>query len=194
MSELNKDIYLIKSGQKNIKELEKIDLIFEGLFNYFNQDILSVLEELLLEYSELPINNCNKLFISLGILNDYEFFNKYKEDVYNELITFSNFEPPEGIVVDNFYKTISINRLYRHFVHKDFDKKDIINDINLKSVEGIDFQFDWFVLEKYNIEIIDDILYRVDLVYFKNNYLKNSDQINAYEEYKEYLVKLKQKR
>lgn len=194
MSELNKDLYLIKSGLKNIKELEKIDLIFEGLFNYFNQDILSVLEELLLEYSELPINNCNKLFISLGILNDYEFFNKYKEDVYNELITFSNFEPPEGIVVDNFYKTISINRLYRHFVHKDFDKKDIINDINLKSVEGIDFQFDWFVLEKYNIEIIDDILYRVDLVYFKNNYLKNSDQINAYEEYKEYLVKLKQKR
>lgn len=194
MSELNKDIYLIKSGQKNIKELEQIALIFEGLINYFNQDILSVLEELLLEYSQLPINDCDILFVSLGILNDYEFFNKYKEDVYNELITFSNLEPPEGIVVVNINKTISINRLYRHFVHKDFDKKDIINDINLKSVEGVDFQFDWFVLEKYNIKIIDDILYLVDLVYFKNNYLKNSDQINAYEEYKEYLIRLKQKR
>lgn len=194
MSELNKDIYLIKFGQKDIRELEQIDLIFEGLINYFNQDILSVIEELLLEYSQSHIDDCDILFISLIILNDYDIFNKYKDDVYNQLITYSNFTTPEGIIIENFNKNLSINRLYRHFVHKDFDKKDIINDINLKSVEGLDFQFDWFILEKYNIKIIDDILYRVDLVYFKNNYLKNSDQINAYEEYKEYLIKLKQKR
>lgn len=194
MSELNKDLYLIKSGQNDVRELEQIDLIFEGLINYFNQDILSVIEELLLEYSQSHIDDCDILFISLIILNDYDIFNKYKDDVYNQLITYSNFTTPEGIIIENFNKNLSINRLYRHFVHKDFDKKDIINDINLKSVEGLDFQFDWFILEKYNIKIIDDILYRVDLVYFKNNYLKNSDQINAYEEYKEYLIKLKQKR
>ena len=191
---LSKDIYLIKSGQKNIKELEEVDLIFEELVNYLNQDISSILKELLLDYSQLPINDCNILFISLLILKDYDFFDKYKEDVYNKLITFSNFEPPEGIVVDNFNKTISINRLYRHFDHEDFDKKDIINDINFKSVEGVDFQFDWFILENYSIKIIDDILHFTDLEHFKNNYLKNKDQINAYEEYKEYLIKLKQKR
>lgn len=194
MSELNKDIYLIKSGQNDIRELEQIDLIFEGLINYFNQDISSILKELLLDYSQLPINDCDILFISLAILNDYEFFNKYKEDVYNKLITFSNFESPEGIVVDNFYKIISINRLYRHFVRDDFDKEDIRNDINFKSVEGVDFLFDWFILENYSIKSIDNILHRVDLEYFKNNYIKDRDQINAFEEYKEHLIKLKQKR
>lgn len=194
MSELNKDIYLIKSGQNDIRELEQIDLIFEGLINYFNQDILSVIEELLLEYSQSHIDDCDILFLSLVILKDYDFFNKYKEDVYNKLITFSNFELPEGIVVDNFYKIISINRLYRHFVHDDFDKEDIRNDINFKSVEGVYFQFDWFILENYSIKSIDNILHRVDLEYFKNNYIKDRDQINAFEEYKEYLIKLKQKR
>lgn len=193
MSELNKDIYLIKSGQNDIRELEQIDLIFEGLINYFNQDILSVIEELLLEYSQSYIDDCDILFISLIILNDYDIFNKYKEDVYNKLITFSNFESPEGIVFDNFYKIISINRLYRHFVHKDFDKEDIRNDINFKSVEGVDFQFDWFILENYSIKSIDNILHYVDLEYFKNNYIKDRNQINAFEEYKEYLIKLKQK-
>ena len=194
MSELNKDIYLIKSGLKNIKELEKIDLIFGGLINYFNQDILSVIEELLLEYSQSHIDDCDILFISLIILNDYDIFNKYKDDVYNQLITYSNFTTPEGIIIENFNKNLSINRLYRHFVHKDFDKEDIINDINFKSVEGVDFQFDWFILENYSIKSIDNILHRVDLEYFKNNYIKDRDQINAFEEYKEYLIKLKQKR
>lgn len=192
MSELNKDIYLIKSGQNDIRELEQIDLIFEGLINYFNQDILSVIEELLLEYSQSHIDDCDILFISLIILNDYGIFNKYKDDVYNKLITFSNFESPEGIVVDNFYKIISINRLYRHFVHDDFDKEDIRNDINFKSVEGVNFQFDWFILENYSIKSIDNILHCIDLEYFKNNYIKDRDQINAFEEYKEYLIKLKQ--
>lgn len=194
MSELNKDIYLIKFGQKDIRELEQIDLIFEGLINYFNQDILSVIEELLLEYSQSHIDDCDILFISLIILNDYDIFNKYKDAVYNKLITYSNFTTPEGIVIENFNKNLSINRLYRHFVHEDFDKKDIINDINFKSVEGVDFQFDWFILEKYSIEIIDYILHFIDLEDFKNKYLENSEQINVYEEYKEYLIKLNQKK
>lgn len=194
MSELNKDIYLIKSGQNDIRELEQIDLIFEGLINYFNQDILSVIEELLLEYSQSHVDDCDILFISLLILNDYNFFNKYKDNVYNQLITYSNFTTPEGVLIENFNKNLSINRLYRHFVRDDFDKEDIRNDINFKSVEGVDFQFDWFILENYSIKSIDDILYRVDLEYFKNNYIKDRDQINAYEEYKEYLIKLKYKR
>ncbi len=194
MRELNKDIYLIKSGKKDIRKLEQIDLIFEGLINYFNQDILSVIEELLLEYSQSHVDDCDILFISLLILNDYNFFNKYKDDVYNQLITYSNFTTPEGVLIENFNKNLSINRLYRHFVHDDFDKEDIRNDINFKSVEGVDFQFDWFILENYSIKSIDNILHRVDLEYFKNNYIKDRDQINAYEEYKEYLIKLKQKR
>ncbi len=194
INELSKDIYIIKSGEKNIKELEEVDLIFEELVNYLNQDISSILKELLLDYSQLPIDDCNILFISLLILKDYDFFDKYKDDVYNQLITYSNFTTPEGIIIENFNKNLSINRLYRHFVHKDFDKEDIINDINFKSVEGVDLQFDWFILGKYSIKIIDDILHFIDLEYFKNNYLENSEQVNAYEKYKEYMIKSNQEK
>lgn len=194
MSELNKDIYLIKSGQNDIRELEQIDLFFEGLINYFNQDILSVIEELLLEYSQSYIDDCDILFISLIILNDYDIFNKYKDDVYNQLITYSNFTTPEGIIIENFNKNLSINRLFRHYIHEDFKMRDIKNDIDINSVEGIDINFDWFILEKYSIKIIDDILHFTNLENFKNNYLKNNNQINAYEEYKEHLIKLTQKR
>lgn len=193
MSEINKDIYLIKSGQKDIRELNQFDLIFEGLINYFNQDISSILKELLLDYSKLPINDYDILFISLCILNDYEFFYKYRKNVYNKLIEFSNYVPPKGIEITNFKKDLSIDRLYRHYIHEDFNKKDIKNDVDFNNVERKNVNFDWFILEKYSIRIIDDILHFTDLEYFKNNYLKNKDQINAYEEYKEYLIKSNQK-
>lgn len=184
------NLYLIKAGRKDIKEILSIYYYLTTLKHNINEKTSKLVDDILQKYSD-ESEDIDIEFVSMMIIMGNHNFDRHFEYVYNKSIEIINKVYPEGIIVENSYKYSAIDRLYIFYSKNLIDRSRIIEDIDKESARGINARFDWFILEDYNFDNIERLIDLFGVESFKNNYLKSQKEIKAYECYKDHLVEEK---
>lgn len=183
-------LYLIKDGRKDIKEILSINYYLTTLKQNISEESSKLVDDILQKYAE-ESEDIDIEFVSMMIITGNHNFDCHIESVYNKFIEILNRVYPEGVMVENSYKYLAIDRLYGFYSEKLIDKSRILKDINKDCVRGINARFDWFILDDYNFDNIERLIDLFGVESFKNNYLKSQKERKAYECYKDHLVEEK---
>lgn len=181
---LNDNLTLIKVGQHKIKNIEEYGVLIINLYNYLEKESTDIIDNILTKYNRLPDDKVNYEFIVMIIIAKIYDFDNLKQSLFNNLILKANEKQSDNIRTFPDPQEIALSNLYNLYIKDYYTKNEIKESIDINKCKGILAEFDWLILDNYDIDILTNLVERRNLENTKKYFIKNGKQQEVLDEWK----------